>query len=71
MPNLHWLIVVSLGERKALAPVRGLEHFAFLMVMLSPLMLIMLAAYFWTRREQRLADLEVIAQKPSQEKASA
>ena len=70
--NLDWLVVVSQGERETLAPVRGLVHFAFLMVMLSLLMLIMLAAHFWTHREQRFADLEVgEAQKPSQKKASA
>jgi len=72
IPNLDWLVVVSQGEREALAPVRGLVRFAFLMVMLSLLMLVALAAHFWEHREQRLTDLEVIeAQKPSQEKASA
>jgi len=72
IPNLDWLVVVSQGEPEALAPVRGLVRFALLMVMLSLLMLVVLAAHLWAHREQGLADLEVIeAQKPSQEKASA
>ena len=72
LPNLDWLIVVSQSEREALAPVRTLERFAFLMVVLGLLMLIVLLAYFWAHREQRLADLEVIeTPKPSQQKASA
>lgn len=71
-PNLDWLILVSQSEREALGPVRTLEHFAFLMVVLGLLMLTMLLAYFWTHREQELADLEVLEiQRSSQRKASA
>jgi hypothetical protein len=52
--------------------VRTLEHFAFLMVVLGLLMLTMLLAYFWTHREQELANLGVLEiQRPSQGKASA
>ena len=72
LPNLDWLILVSQSEREALAPVRTLEHFALLMVVLGLLMLTMLLAYFWTHREQGLADLEVLeAQRPSQGKAAS
>ena len=57
---------------EALGSVRTLEHFAFLMVVLALLMLTVLLAYFWTHREQELADLEVLEiQRPSQGKASA
>jgi hypothetical protein len=71
-PNLDWLILVSQSEREALGPVRTLEYFAFLMVVLGLLMLTVLLAYFWTHREQELANLEVLEiQKPSQGKASA
>ena len=70
--NLDWLILVSQSEREALGPVRTLEHFAFLMVVLGLLMLTMLLAYFWTHREQELANLDVLEiQRPSQGKASA
>ena len=66
LPNLDWLIVVSQNEREALAPVRTLEHFALLMVVLGLLMLTVLLAYFWTHREPELADLEVPeTQRPS------
>jgi hypothetical protein len=70
--NLDWLILVSQSEREALGPVRTLEYFAFLMVVLGLLMLTVLLAYFWTHREQELANLEVLEiQKPSRGKASA
>jgi len=71
-PRLDWLILVSQSEREALGPVRTLEHFAFLMVVLGLLMLTMLLAYFWTHRQEELANLEVLEiQRPSQGKASA
>jgi len=70
LPKLDWLILVSQSEREALAPVRTLEHFAFLMVVLGLLMLTVLLAYFWTHREQELADLEVLeTHRPSPGKA--
>jgi hypothetical protein len=71
-PSFDWLILVSQSEREALGPVRTLEHFAFLMVVLGLLMLTMLLAYFWTHRQQELANLEVLEiQRPWQGKASA
>ncbi len=70
LPKLDWLMLVSQSEREALAPVRTLEHFAFLMVVLGLLMLTVLLAYFWTHREQELADLEVLeTHRPSPGKA--
>jgi hypothetical protein len=72
LPNLDWLIVVSQSEREALAPVRTLEHFAFLMVVLGLVMLTAFFAYFWTHREEELADLEVLeTQRPSPGKAAS
>jgi hypothetical protein len=72
LPNLDWLIVVSQSEREALAPVRTLEHFAVLMVVLALLMLTALFAYFWTHREEELADLEVLeTRRPSPRKAAS
>ena len=65
-PNLDWIILVSQPEREALAPVRILEQFAVLMVVLALLMLAGLLAYFWTQRQQELADLVVMEpKKPS------
>ena len=66
-PNLDWVILVSQREREALAPVRVLEQFAVVMVVLALLMLTGLLAYFWTQRQQELADLVVMEpNKPSQ-----
>lgn len=71
-PSLDWLILVSQREREALAPVRTLEHFAVLMVVLALLMLTGLLAYFWTYRQQELADLVILeTQKPSQGTAAS
>ena len=65
-PNLDWVILVSQAEREALAPVRILEQFAVVMVVLALLMLAGLLAYFWTQRQQELADLVVMEpKKPS------
>jgi hypothetical protein len=66
-PNLDWVILVSQHEREALAPVRILEQFAVVMVVLALLMLTGLLAYLWTQRQQELADLVVMEpNKPSQ-----
>jgi len=60
-PNLGWLILVSQDEREALAPLRGLGHFALLMVVLALLMLTLLAVYFFLHRRQGFEDIEVQA----------
>ena len=71
-PSLDWLILVSQREREALAPVRTLEQFAVLMVVLALLMLTGLLAYFWTYRQQQLADVVVLkTQKTSQGTAAS
>ena len=71
-PSLDWLILVSQREREALAPVRTLEQFAVLMVVLALLMLTGLLAYFWTYRQQELADVVVLkTQKTSQGTAAS
>jgi len=57
-PNLGWLIVVSQGEREALAPLRSVGHFAFLMVLLALLMLTLLTVYFFSHRKQQLEGIE-------------
>ena len=65
-PNLDWIILVSQREREALGPVRILEQFAVVMVVLALLMLTGLLAYFWTQRQQGLGDLVVMEpNKPS------
>jgi hypothetical protein len=71
-PKLEWLILVSQDEREALAPLRTLEHFAIVMVVLGLLMLTVLLAYFWTHRQQELTDLEVMpTEEPPQGRAAS
>jgi Cache domain len=57
--NLSWFVMVSQGEREALAPVRTVEYFAILMVVVGLLMVTLLAAYFFLHRAQEIADIEV------------
>lgn len=71
-PNLGWLILVSQDEREALAPLLGLGHFAFLMVVLALLMLTLLAVYFFLHRRQEFEDIEVqAAEEPPKSGAAA
>jgi hypothetical protein len=70
--NLGWLILVSQDEREALAPLRGLGHFALLMVVLALLMLTLLTVYFFLHRRQGLEDIEVqAAEEPPKSGAAA
>ncbi len=57
--NLSWFVMVSQSEREALAPVRTVEYFAILMVLVGLLMVTLLAAYFFLHRAQEMADIEV------------
>jgi hypothetical protein len=71
-PNLGWLILVSQDEREALAPLRGLGHFALLMVVLALLMLTLLTVYFFLHRRQGFEDIEVqAAEEPPKSGAAA
>jgi hypothetical protein len=71
-PNLGWLILVSQDEREALAPLRGLGHFALLMVVLALLMLTLLTVYFFLHRRQGLEGIEVqAAEEPPKSGAAA
>ena len=72
-PNLGWLILVSQDQQEALAPVRTLGQFAFLMVVLGLLMLTLLGAYLFLHRQEPF-EQEDILQTPEQlkgRKASA
>jgi len=57
-PNLAWFVLVSQGEREALASVRTLGYFAIVMVGIGLLMVSVLAAYFFLHRKQQMADIE-------------
>jgi hypothetical protein len=58
-PNLGWTLIASQEEREALGPVRNLAWFAFLMMVLSVLMLTLLAAYVFMHTRERWAEIEV------------
>jgi hypothetical protein len=55
---LGWMVLVSESEREALAPLRGLEQFAILMVVLGILMLTLLFVYYFLHRNEQLSDIE-------------
>jgi hypothetical protein len=69
-PNLGWLIVVSQSEREALAPLRGIDHFAFLAVLLALLMLTLLTVYFFSHRRQQMVGIEPIHEETARSTAA-
>jgi hypothetical protein len=58
--GLNWTVLISQDERQATAPVRMLEQFAFLMVILALFMITLLAVYYALHRKQRFEDIENI-----------
>ncbi|HEX4228800.1 MAG TPA: cache domain-containing protein [Bryobacteraceae bacterium] len=56
--DLGSMVLVSQSERDALGPLRGLEQFAVLMVILGILMLTLLFVYYFLHRTERMADIE-------------
>ncbi|HWE48591.1 MAG TPA: cache domain-containing protein [Bryobacteraceae bacterium] len=56
--GLGRMVLVSESERDALAPLRGLEQFAVLMVILGIVMLTLLFVYYFLHRTERMADIE-------------
>ncbi|MGA7624135.1 MAG: hypothetical protein WCA91_11175, partial [Candidatus Acidiferrales bacterium] len=73
-PNLGWTVVVSMDEREAIAPIRPVVRFAFFMVALSLMMLVLLTVYFFLHRRHQVPEMEVLQTKqppPSRMSASA
>ncbi len=56
--NLGWVVLVSQEERQAAAPIRGLVHFAVVMVILALFMLTLLIVYYYLHRTQRFSHIE-------------
>ena len=56
--NLGWIVIVSQEEHQAAAPMRQVEHFALLMVILGLLMVTLLCVYYYLHRAQKLSDIE-------------
>jgi hypothetical protein len=61
--NLGWIVIVSQEEHQAAAPMRQVEHFALLMVILGLLMLTLLCVYYYLHRAQRFSDIEGVLPK--------
>lgn len=57
-PNLGWVVTVSQEENQAVAPIRSLVHFAFIMVILAFFMLTLLFVYYYLHRTQKFSYLE-------------
>lgn len=58
-PNLNWFVLASQDEQEAMGPVRTLDRFAFVMVVLGLLMLTLLVVYFFLHREEPLEEMRV------------
>ncbi|MGI8961214.1 MAG: cache domain-containing protein [Bryobacteraceae bacterium] len=56
--NLGWIVIVSQEEHQAAAPMRQVEHFALLMVILGLLMVTLLCVYYYLHRAQKFSDIE-------------
>jgi hypothetical protein len=56
--NLGWIVIVSQEEHRAAAPIRQVEHFALLMVILGMLMVTLLCVYYYLHRAQQFSDIE-------------
>ncbi len=58
--NLGWSVLVSEPEHAAAAPIRQLERFALIMVVLAAFMLTLLCVYYYLHRSQRFEDIEEV-----------
>lgn len=56
--NLGWVVLVSQAEHQAAAPIRNLERFALIMVVLAIFMLTLLCVYYFIHRTQKFEDIE-------------
>jgi hypothetical protein len=61
--NLGWFVLVSQRESLAAAPIRALERFALIMVVLGVFMLTLLFVYWYLHHKQRYEDLEPVGEQ--------
>ena len=66
-----WLVLVSQKEAVAAAPIRGLERFALMMVILGIFMLTLLFVYWYLHHKQRFEDIEAAAEESAERAAPA
>jgi hypothetical protein len=69
--NLGWFVLVSRRESMAAAPIRTLERFALIMVVLGVFMLTLLFVYWYLHRKQRYEDLEPEAEQDASGRSKA
>ena len=71
--NLGWVVLVSQEEHQAAAPIRELEHFALIMVILALFMLTLLCVYYFIHRTQKFEAIEGVlpSEEPRTRTASA
>lgn len=69
--NLGWYVLVSQEEHQAAAPIRQLERFALVMVVLAIFMLTLLCVYYFLHRKQRFEDIEVLPEGHSRAAAAS
>jgi hypothetical protein len=55
--NLGWVVLVTQDEREATAPIRVINQFAFGMVVLGLLMVLIVGVYFYLHRRQQITDI--------------
>lgn len=70
-PNLGWVVLVSQEEHLAAAPIRQLEQFAMIMMILGLFMLTLLCVYYYLHRTQKVEDMRELDQLGRNRTASA
>ncbi len=69
--NLGWVVLVSEEEHQAAAPIRQLEQFAMIMMILGLFMLTLLCVYYYLHRNQKFEDMRELDQMGRQRAATA
>jgi Cache domain len=69
--NLGWFVLVSQKEAQAAAPIRELERFALIMVILGIFMLTLLCVYWYLHHKQRFEYLEPLPEEGTGRTAAA
>jgi hypothetical protein len=69
-PNMGWVVTITQEEHQAAAPIRQLERFAIVMVILALFMLTLLCVYYYLHRTQKFTHMEE-EESPSDQVRSA
>ncbi len=70
-PNMGWVVTVTQEEHQAAAPIRQLERFALVMVILALFMLTLLCVYYYLHRTQKFSYMEEEESSPEQGRSTA